>query len=218
MKEISNPGSVHLYGKNTSKDIALAPPKQYLIVPDDIMVSRAFGFVDLCNFSAYTTEAGPPAAFEALRQFRSLVRVVASTRGVRIANWLGDGAMLVGLDAGAVAATVVELVARSERALRGSVTYGSVLLFEGDDHIGAPVNLASRLCEIADKRQVLTTKSSSHDLPSWLVASPIGPVSLRGLDEREIVVALSVPPEVEESLRPTFHSGQVPVVNIPQPF
>lgn len=209
MTEAGNPGSVHLYGKNTSKDIALAPPQPYLVSPDDILVFRAFGFVDICSFSAFTAEAGPPAAFEALRQFRSLVRVVASTRGVRIANWLGDGAMLVGVDAGAVAATIVELVARSDRDLRAGLTQGFALLFEGDDLIGAPVNLASRLCEVAQPGQVLVPESVTSSIPDWVLYNTVGNMELRGLGD-ELVCELYIDEGMADALRPALPSETPP--------
>jgi adenylate cyclase len=212
LQELANPGAVQVYGKETKVNLSVAPPEKYLVVPDDTMVFRAFGFVDLCSFSAFTAEAGPPAAFEALRQFRSLVRVVASTRGVRIANWLGDGAMLVGVDAAAVAATIVELVARSSRNVRGSVTQGHVLLFEGDDLIGAPVNLASRLCSAARPNQVLTTESVEGILPDWILRRDLGKIELRGLKD-ESVYELFIDPLEADSLHPVFNTGQVPAVS-----
>ena len=212
--QINDPGRVKLYGKDTQHDLSVAPPEKYLVVPDDIMVFRSFGFVDLCGFSAYTAEAGPPAAFEALRQFRSLVRIIASTRGVRIASWLGDGAMLVGVDSGAVAATIVELIARSERALRGGVTQGFALLFEGDDLIGAPVNLASRLCAAAQPNQVLAPGNVLAVLPSWIQTNDIGKISLKGLDDQS-VFELFIEEDDAESLRPAFHTGQMPAIQLP---
>jgi adenylate cyclase len=209
-----NPGRVHIYGKKEQgDDVSVAPPSPYLEVPDDVLVERAFGFLDLCGFSEFTVEAGPPAAFEELRQFRSLVRIVASTRGVRIASWLGDGAMLVGVNAGAVAAAVVEVVARSGHPARGSVTQGQALLFEGDDHIGGCVNLASRLCGAAEANQVLTVKSLLDSLPGWVMSTSVGTMTLRGLDD-EMVYNLTVVDDVADVMRFGFPSGAVPVVKI----
>jgi class 3 adenylate cyclase len=207
----THPGQVLLYGTATPQNLATAEPSPHLTIPDDVLVNRAFGFVDICKFSTYTAQAGPPAAFEALRRFRSLVRVVASTRGVRIASWLGDGAMLVGVDPAPVAATVVELVARSERPLRGSCTQGLVLLFEGDDHIGASVNLASRLCEAAEPGQVLAPESATVGLPGWVDVTDLGPRELRGLGE-EHVYALGMDLVLAESLRDGFPTGQMPAI------
>jgi class 3 adenylate cyclase len=43
--------------------------------------------------------------------------------------------------------------------LRGGVAAGRVILFEGDDYIGRPVNLAARLCDEAEPHQLLVTAS-----------------------------------------------------------
>ena len=106
-----------------------------------------------------------------LRTFRDLARVVAARRGVRIAKWLGDGVMLVGVDAGPVSATAVELTSRIEAegiALRGGVASGSCLLFEGDDYIGRCVNLASRLSDVAKGGEVLADANTASLAPDWV--------------------------------------------------
>lgn len=213
MQEL-NPGRVHIYGQRERVDMSLAPPAPYLDVPDDVLVERSFGFLDLCGFSEFTAVAGPPAAFEQLRQFRSLVRVVASTRGVRIASWLGDGAMLVGVHPGAVASAVVEVVTRSKHPARGSTTQGQALLFEGDDHIGGCVNLASRLCSAAQPEQVLTTESVIASLPDWIDYVRVGPMDLRGLGSEE-AFSLSASEDIARSLFAGFPTtGQVPIIKL----
>ena len=61
-------------------------------------VPRTFTFVDLSGFTNYTAAFGDDAAGRILSAFRSLVREIASERGVRIAKWLGDGCMLVSVE------------------------------------------------------------------------------------------------------------------------
>src|SRR5215203_7565736 len=61
----------------------------------DALVRRNFGFIDLCGFTALTDEEGVGEAVAALSTFRAVVRERAGWRGVRVAKWLGDGAMLV---------------------------------------------------------------------------------------------------------------------------
>src|SRR3954454_3493166 len=60
-------------------------------------VPRTFSFVDLSGFTNYTAAFGDDAAARILGAFRSLVREIASERGVRIAKWLGDGCMVVSI-------------------------------------------------------------------------------------------------------------------------
>jgi hypothetical protein len=51
-------------------------------------VPRTFVFVDLSGFTNYTAAYGDDAAGRILGTFRTIVRSVASERGVRIAKWL----------------------------------------------------------------------------------------------------------------------------------
>ena len=123
-------------------------------------VDRTFAFIDLSGFTAYTDANGDDAAVKVLGAFRSAVRDIASRRAVRIAKWLGDGAMLVAVEAEPGIEAVIDIERRideigSPLPLRAGLAGGPVLLFEGDDYIGAAVNLASRLCDMAQPTEVL---------------------------------------------------------------
>jgi len=134
-------------------------------------VHRTFAFVDLCGFTEFVERRGAREAIRVLSDFRQNTREITGRRGVRAAKWLGDGVMLVGVDTGPMVATVVELVARhagTELGLHAGVASGSVLLFEGDDYIGQPVNLAARLSDLAGKDEVLADASSSSLAPAWV--------------------------------------------------
>ena len=61
-------------------------------------VDRTFAFIDLSGFTAFNERAGDEQAVDVLVEFRNTVRNIASKRGVRIAKWLGDGVMLVGVE------------------------------------------------------------------------------------------------------------------------
>src|SRR5512132_2275698 len=119
-------------------------------------VRRYFAFVDLCGFTRFTEVHGDEEAVSVLTGFRTLVRYIASEHGVRVAKWLGDGAMFVSTDGPALAAA---LGARASDAvdlpIRAGFSGGDVILFEGDDYIGGPVNLASRLCDVAAPAETL---------------------------------------------------------------
>src|SRR2546422_9869034 len=110
-------------------------------------VVRCFAFLDLCGFTAYTDERGDAAAVAVLARLRALLRAEAEERGVRLTKWLGDGAMLSGIDTAAVidcsAAVRDAIAAEGPLALRGGIAEGPVIMFEGDDYIGASVNLAA---------------------------------------------------------------------------
>ena len=80
---------------------------------DDLRrVDRTFAFIDLSGFTAFTDAEGDGAAVRVLEEFRRTVRWVVARRGVRIAKWLGDGAMLVGVDPEQPVEAVVEIEAR----------------------------------------------------------------------------------------------------------
>jgi adenylate cyclase len=147
-----------------------APPGPW-VADEPSTVHRSFAFLDVCGFTKYTAKYGNHQAVRLLRTFRDITRVVASRRGVRIAKWLGDGVMLVGVDAGPVAATAVELSNRIDQegiSLRAGVASGSCLLFEGDDYIGRCVNLASRLSDAAGPGDVLADANTASLAPDWV--------------------------------------------------
>src|SRR4051812_21300641 len=163
------------------------------------LVDRALAFVDLCGFTLFTASNGEHAAIDVLRTFRKLTRQVASRRGVVIAKWLGDGAMLVGADIGPVIAVSAELVARysgRELPLRAGAAHGGVLLFEGDDYIGRPVNLAARFCQAAQPGELLAVGYTARALPSWMEVVGVRDVDLPGLGRISDVQRLGIRPNI----------------------
>jgi class 3 adenylate cyclase len=152
-------------------------------------VRRAFAFVDLSGFTAFNNTHGDDAAVTVLAEFRRVVREVCSAYGVRVAKWLGDGCMLVGIETGVVIDAVLDVTDRLSQAadslpVRAGVSEGAVILFEGDDHIGQAVNLASRLCDHARPGQVLAHQS----LAPVGVELMVVPLVLQGYDQPVPVV------------------------------
>ncbi|MDB9846364.1 hypothetical protein OAC41_06325, partial [Acidimicrobiales bacterium] len=76
--------------------------------PYEHRVTRTIGFVDLSGFTHFTQENGDEAAVRALKFFRDVTREICARHGVRIAKWLGDGAMLIGVEAEDLAETMTE--------------------------------------------------------------------------------------------------------------
>lgn len=122
-------------------------------------VSRCVAFLDLCGFTSYTEEHGDAAAVAVLAALRATIRSEAEAHGVRVTKWLGDGVMLSGVEPFAVEACCREVIERVRQtgplALRGGLTQGRVIMFEGDDYIGAAVNRAARLCAAAAPGELL---------------------------------------------------------------
>jgi len=162
---------------------AVAPPHA---VDDDethLTVRRTFCFVDLSGFTPYTREYGPHAAVRVLSEFRRVTRNVAARRGVRIAKWLGDGAMLVGTEPKptvALGAHLVHHFANRSTTVRVGIASGVALLYEGDDYIGEPVNLAAKLCAAAAPGEILTVVTED-DLPDWVKVRQTVSVDIRGI-------------------------------------
>lgn len=157
-------------------------------------VERGFAFVDLSNFTRYTDDHGDRMAVALLAEFRAAVRAVVAGHGVRIAKWLGDGAMLVGVENEPLVEAVVHLkkvvVAQGVLPLRAGIAAGPVILFEGDDYIGNAVNLAAHLCDLAQAGQLLAPAGLLSDLMVNTGAEVVGLLAIPGFTERVDVVAL----------------------------
>ncbi len=145
--------------------------------------------MDISGFSALTELDGDEHAVAVVSAFRSMLRDICSRRAVRIAKWLGDGAMLVSVESRPVLAAVLEMhhaldaaPERSDRvAVRSGATCGDVILLEGDDYIGHAINVAARLCELAEGGQLLAAPPVVDALPKWASVRDTHDVTLRGL-------------------------------------
>lgn len=165
-----------------------------------IELERTFAFIDICGFTAMTERHGPRRAVRALEVFRAIVKEVAGRRGTRVAKWLGDGVFLVGVKPGPIVATVAELTGRFESFainLRAGVASGTAVLFDGDDYIGRPVNLASRLCDEAEPGQLLAHPSALDGVPEWVEVGEPKAFTIRGVGSIEGVCALRPAPDVQ---------------------
>ncbi len=161
-------------------------------------VRRTFAFLDLSGFTALTESEGDERAVAVLGVFRSALRDICSRRAVRIAKWLGDGAMLVSVDTMPLVAATLEMKAAIDVApepvtIKCGVTTGTVILLEGDDYIGHAVNVAARLCDLAVGHEVLAVSSVVDELPSWATVEAADKLSIRGLEQPIDIVRLSLP-------------------------
>lgn len=169
--------------------------------PDDLpgnallLVIRTFCFADLSGFTSYTRNRGPARAVDLLEEFRAVSRDVAAKRGVRVAKWLGDGVMLVGTEAKPTIAwgghMINHFADETDITLRVGLATGEALLFEGDDYIGEPVNLAAKLCGEAQPGEILA-KCEVADLPPWIQAGPLEELVVRGVGPIEGIQRLEV--------------------------
>jgi class 3 adenylate cyclase len=162
-------------------------------------VRRTFAFLDLCGFTGFTDTHGDQQAVAVLGHLRAVLRAQAEQSGVRVTKWLGDGAMLSGVEPAAVvecAAAVRDVLQTDGRlALRGGICSGEVIMFEGDDYIGASVNVAARLCSRAAPGQLLLAGGAAADGADHLHPNPLGEMTVPGVSQAVEVLALDPAPE-----------------------
>lgn len=189
-----SPRNTHLHEADGT---GMGPP-----VPEWVEVSqtldRWFAFIDITGFTSYTEAHGTQAALEVLARFRSAVRQVTGRRGVRVLKWLGDGVMLVSTAPGPLTAAVCEIATRFEHDpfdVHAGIAGGNVLLFEGDDYVGRPVNLAARLCDHAHLGEILVA-GRPVDLPGWLTVAEVRTLAVAGVDEHVVVRRVEARPDV----------------------
>ena len=157
-------------------------------------VLRTFGFVDIGDFTAYSNREGDDRAVEQLSEFRAIVRSVGSGTGIRIAKWLGDGAMLIGLEPVSLVSAILDIMARMRQAelelsLHAGAAEGHTILFEGDDHIGSTVNLAARLADAAGPWQIFAPVDTLPGLAG--TRAVVGPLEIQGFPDEVDVADLT---------------------------
>ena len=164
-------------------------------------VDRYFAFVDLCDFTRYTDVNGDEKAVAVLTSFRAAAREICSDHGVRVAKWLGDGAMFVSTEPPRLVCCILALKRRVEELevalpLRAGLAGGAVILFEGDDYIGGPVNLAARLCDLAAPRELLACAELGDVVPADATASDTGSREIAGFADPVDVARIEASPVV----------------------
>jgi adenylate cyclase len=164
-----------------------------------VRVRRSFAFVDVQGFTALTELEGDERAVEVLTAFRALLRDVCARRSVRIAKWLGDGAMLVCVETQPLLEAIIELHHAAyesgpvaDVSIRSGITSGDVILMEGDDYIGHCVNVAARMSDLAEGGEALADPSVMEDLPRWGCALVYRDISLRGVEKPVRVASIGM--------------------------
>jgi adenylate cyclase len=165
-----------------------------------VRVHRSFAFVDVSGFTTLTELEGDEHAVEVLTAFRSLLREICARRGVRIAKWLCDGVMLVCVETRPLLATILELhyvvcevVGPVQTvSIRSGITSGDVILMEGDDYIGHCVNVAARLCDLAQGGEALAVPSVMSEMPRWGAEVTHRDITLRGVEKPVLATSIGI--------------------------
>jgi class 3 adenylate cyclase len=164
-----------------------------------VRVERSFAFVDLSGFTSFSDEHGDDESVRVLTVFRAAARKVATDFGVRIAKWLGDGAMFVAVDAVQLVAAVVQLERLVDDVdlpleIHAGMAGGAVILLEGDDYTGGPVNLASRLADAAGPCEILCTPELAALAPSDAWVELAGSIVVPGFHQSVEIARLGPRP------------------------
>jgi len=150
-------------------------------------------FIDMAGFTERAAASSRDGLIELIRKVRELVQPVLARRRGRIVKTVGDGflitfdspteAVLAGRDVQRTIARRNALHDDEEPVtLRIGVTTGEVAL-EDNDVYGEPVNLASRIQQLAEPGEVYFSEATWHAMTRSEVAhEEVGERALKGID------------------------------------
>jgi adenylate cyclase len=145
-------------------------------------------FADLVGFTKLGEEIAPEELGAVAGRLEELATLVAEPP-VRLVKLIGDAAMLVSTDAGAIAEAALRLLEQADAAeedfpqLRAGIARGSAVVQAGD-YYGRPVNLASRITAVARPGSVLADETAKQAAEARFRYSFAGERRLRGFDAR----------------------------------
>jgi adenylate cyclase len=145
----------------------------------------AIAFLDLTGYTTLVEERGDTAAAEVAADLASVVQEVAQTHRGRPVKWLGDGVMFHFPEPSCAIVGGLDLVEQTERAMslpaRIGISAGTVIAQEGD-YFGRTVNIAARIADYAQPRDVLVSEEARRSADVVGVEfEPVGEVPLRGV-------------------------------------
>jgi peptide/nickel transport system substrate-binding protein len=138
---------------------------------DDHAEIRTFLIADVRGYTRYTQERGDEAAARLASAFADTVRLTAEELGGRLVELRGDEALLVFGSARQAIRTAVSLQQRFVERMRSDDSLplrvgigldAGEAVPVGEGFRGGALNLAARLCSIAEPGEVLLTESLAH--------------------------------------------------------
>lgn len=144
----------------------------------------AIAFADLAGYTRLTEEAGEEQAVDVVERFIEGVEATLPEEA-RVIKTIGDAAMIVGPDVGALLDWAVgyqRLAANARPRPRIGLHAGAALYREGD-YYGRAVNLAARVAARAGGGEVLVTRPVVEAGGPHLAFDQIGAVTLKGFTE-----------------------------------
>jgi len=152
----------------------------------DYPILRAVGFADLVDFTARTKNATAAEFAELIRDFSDTAWDIVHERGGRIVNFIGDAVFYVADSVQTGAEIGLALAKHGQTGICGQARVGMVwtrVLLSHGDVFGPGVNLASRICAMAEPGEMLIGPASTAQLlpnPKYLVVPQL-PVEARGI-------------------------------------
>ena len=148
------------------------------------------GFADLVGYTELGQSVPPEELGRVTGRLDEISREVA-TGPVRLVKLIGDAAMLTSPDTEALIEAMFELLEGMEvdeegeegsnfPVLRAGIARGAVLS-RGGDYYGAPVNLASRITDVARPGSVLVSKEVMDEVAALYDFSDAGRKHLKGI-------------------------------------
>jgi adenylate cyclase len=155
------------------------------ITPRQPRQPSAIAFLDLTGYTALAEERGDQAAAEVAADLARVVQEVAQAHRGRPVKWLGDGVMFHFPDPACAILSGLDLVEQTERAMslpaRIGINAGAVIAQEGD-YFGRTVNVAARIADYAQPRDVLVSEEARrHADLAGVEFQPVGEVPLKGV-------------------------------------
>lgn len=196
-----------------STDSFLAPPSDSQ--PSYSLVERTFLFVDIVGSVAMMEKEGTNKTAEKIVAFRQLVMDVAGKRGVRVAKWLGDGALIVSTCPDYAFAAAGELLWRARGLnipITGGMATGESMILSGDDYLSASANLAARLSDVSSPSRIYAHAYKAF-YPSWVQVEKLEKdFNLKGFQTGIPVLAVKgVSEEIFKEIEPSDIRGMYPI-------
>lgn len=148
------------------------------------------GFADIVGFTALSNEVSRERIGDLVETFESRCGEVIASRHGRLVKAIGDAVLFVNddpLSAFETAEGIINVIGRDQRMpdVRVGLATGSVVLRLGDV-FGPPVNLASRLTQVARRNRIIVDQETADRLPDDQIESrrlPARPVRGFGVVE-----------------------------------
>ena len=152
---------------------------------------RAIMFTDIVGSTSMTERLGDARSVEMVRAHDALVRRALKEKGGRVAKHTGDGIMASFEDAAnsvqcaraiQQAFEAFNLASKEKLRVRIGIDVGEPIA-DSNDLFGTTVQLAARLCQLAEPDAILVSRAVQDRIADGLHVTRIGPRHLKGFPQ-----------------------------------